>query len=143
MGNTELSVALAAGGWNVIGLGQGDFRALRSFGHMSKFQGQLVTDAEPKLPAYQLLGAVEKGKDGCSFACEQAFIGLYHGLKKVVFEGRTDLTAGLTKQNFVIQGGCLLVNEDCKPVFQHMFTRTAERWPIEQLLRAVEAAGTA
>ena len=110
MGNTELSVALAAGGWNVIGLGQGDFRALRSFGRMSKFQGQLVTDAEPKLPAYQLLGAVEKGKDGCSFACEQAFIGLYHGLKKVVFEGRTDLTAGLTKQNFVIQGGCLLVN---------------------------------
>ena len=142
MASEELNAALAAGGWNVIGLGQGDFRGLRSFGRMSKFQGQLVTDlAQPKLPAYQLLGAVDKGKDGCRFACAQAFVGAYHGLKKVVFEGRTDLTAGLTKQNFVIQGGCLLIDEECRPVFQHMFTKTAERWPIDALLRTVRAAG--
>ena len=115
---------------------------------MTKFDGVLVTDLQqPSLPAYRALGAHRKGKDGGAFICEQAILGTYHGIRSVWFRGHGDLTHGVIKSNFLIQGGCVLFDEACRPLYARMFIRTAERWPIvdlvEQIRRADEASASA
>ena len=78
---------------------------------------------------------------------EQAILGTYHGIRSVWFRGHGDLTHGVIKSNFLIQGGCVLFDEACRPLYARMFIRTAERWPIvdlvEQIRRADEASASA
>ena len=47
-----LHAALKQHNVKLLGLGQGDYTALKAFGRMTKFSGTLVTDLQqPKLPA--------------------------------------------------------------------------------------------
>ena len=127
-----------------MALGQGDHRALRAFARMTKFDGVLVTDLQqPSLPAYRALGAHRKGKDDCSFIFEQAVMGTYHGIRSAWFQGHSDLAYGVIKSNFLIQGGCVLFDEACRPLYTRMFTRVAERWPIVDLVEHIRRADEA
>jgi hypothetical protein len=142
--NEPLQAALADGGWNVVAVGQGDYRAIKTVARMSGFKGDIIVDFDqPKLPAFHALGSFPGGKDTCGFKVEQAFIGTFVGIRRVWFQGHRGLMSGfsLTKTDFLIQGGCLLIGPDCTPTYQKMFRQTNERWPIEELLAQVTQAG--
>ena len=109
---------------------------------MTKFPGKVVTDLDqPKLPAYQALGANAKGKDGCGFICEQALVGTVHAIRAIHFQGHRDLVVGFTKSNFVIQGGCLLVDDEGRTIYSKMFDKTSEHWPIDELIAQLTEVG--
>ena len=94
MDREDLLERLRNGGWELVGIGQGDFRALRTFGRMTKFPGTLYTDLDqPTLPAYRALGALGGGKDSCGFICEQIFKGTALGIKRVWWDGHRDLVS--------------------------------------------------
>ena len=125
----------------LLAVGQGDYRALAALGRMTKFEGTLVADLmQPSLPAYRALGAHPKGKDGCAFICEQIFVGTRHGINAIHFHGHKDLVNGVTRSNFMVQGGCLLLDEGCRVTYQHMFTKTSEHWPVEALVAKINEA---
>ena len=124
----------------VVALGQGNYHAINAFGRMSGFKGQIVVDFDqPTLPAFHALESRPGGKDTCGFMCEQAFLGTFVGIRRVWFRGNRDLMTGfsLTKTDFLIQGGCLLLGPDCVPTFQKMFDQTSEQWPVDELLAQV------
>ena len=141
-----LSAALERYGVRLLAVGQGDYRALKTFARMTKLSATLVTDLQqPDLPAYRALGAHRKGSDGCAFICEQIFKGTKEGIEAVHFReggGRTLLKGfSLLRTNLVIQGGCLLFDEKCTCVYQHMFTDTksSEHWPIDEMIAQMSA----
>ena len=125
-------------------MGQGDYRALKTFTRMTKFPGKAVTDLDQsKLPAYRALGANTKGKDGCGVMCQQTFTGTYQAIRRIKFLGYSDLVKGVGKTDFLMQGGCLLLDEDCQPLYQKMFTRSTDHWPIDELVAKVTELNTA
>ena len=70
--------------------------------------------------------------------CQQTFTGTYQGIRRIQFLGHKDLVKGVTKTNFLMQGGCLLLDEDCKPLFSRMFTSSTDHWPIDELIAKVK-----
>lgn len=109
---------------------------------MTGFQGTVVTDhTSPSLPAYRALGANAKGKDNCCFVFEQCFVGTGHGIKAVWLNGNRELVNGVARNDFLVQGGCLLLDEEMRVEYRHMFTKTSERWPIDKLVEVMGAGG--
>ena len=102
---------------------------------MTGFQGEVVTDhTSPSLPAYRALGANPKGKDDCCFVFEQIFVGTRHGIAAVWFKGHRDLVKGVASSDLLVQGGCLLLDEEMRITYRRMFSKTSERWPIDELV---------
>ena len=111
---------------------------------MSKFQGDIIVDhMQPSLPAYRALGALPKGQDNCCFVFEQIFVGTYHGIKAVWVQGHHDLVKGVAKSDFLVQGGCLVLDEETSVVYRKMFTKTSEHWPIDELVLKMCAGAVA
>ena len=105
--NEQLQKALFAGGWKLVGIGQGNIKALRSWGRLNRWPGLLYADQQqPDLPVFAALGANFKGDPvPCSRTCTDALVGTCHGISVVWGKcpPRTDLTAGVAKSNFEVR----------------------------------------
>jgi hypothetical protein len=132
--------ALVENGWSLVGIGQGQLKALKSWGRMNKFPGTLYSDLEqPSLPAYAALGARFKGNpQSCLSTFRQAVLGTLHGLRVVVINGHFDLTSGVAKSNFLVQGG-VIAFDGGREVFSQMMGQIDEPLPATALCEALRS----
>lgn len=141
--NAPLQKALSDGGWKLVGIGQGELKALRSWGRLNRWPGALYADQQqPELPAFAVLGANFQGDPvSCGKLCKDAVLGCCHGVSVVwcTCPPRTDLTAGVANNNFTVQGGVLAFDAASTPFFQHHVGQIDTPLPAEELRAALES----
>ena len=90
--DAQLQTALNDAGFELIGIGQGNLKALKGWGKLNRWPlGKLYSDFEqPSLPAFAALGANFRGKPTtCCKVAKDALKGTLHGLRVVVGGCRT------------------------------------------------------
>jgi len=143
MSDPALQTTLKSGDWRLVGIGMGDNRALKSWARLAMFPGKMYADAkQPSLPVFKALGANFKGEMNCKDVTRQACVGTYHGISVVWCRGYGDLTAGLLRNNFVVQGG-VVAFDGGKTVFSRHMARIDEPLPAAELAAALGTAPAA
>jgi len=141
--DVPLQKALSGGGWQLVGIGQGDIRALRAWGRLNRWPGALYADQkQPDLPAFAALGANFKGDAvPCSRLCADALLGCCHGVSLVwcTCPPRTAITAGVAKSNFEVQGGVLAFDKAPAAFFQQHSGRIDTPLATDALRVALES----
>lgn len=136
---------LKAGGWKLIGIGQGELKALKSFARLNDWPGEFYSDMDqPKLPAFAALGANFKGDPtSCARLIKDTFVGCYFGIEVVWCRGcppNTDLTASVQKNNFLVQSG-IVAMDGGTTVFNQQQRAIDTPLPAEALVTALEKHG--
>jgi len=138
-----LREAIGAGGWTLVGLGQGDPRALKSWGRLNKWPGALYTDQDqPKLPAFVMLGANFKMPQApCSRLCKDFCFGLCSAIATVWCScpPKFDLQRGAAKANVIVQAGVIALDYG-DTVFQQHVKYITDNLPAADLTVALKAA---
>lgn len=137
-----------AGGFALVGIGQGDPRALKSWARLNKWPGAFYSDtAVPHLPAYVALGARFEGtQKTCCKVTEESLVGSAHGLNVVFCQGcppNLDLIRAGTplNANVLVQSGVLCFDGGVQ-IFHHHSPDIDIPLPAAALTLALQQANT-
>ena len=108
---------------------------MKSWAKLQKFPGKIYSDKnQPNLPAFAALGANFKGKpQTCCRVARDAMVGTVHALNLVVCGCHFELTAGVTKQNVLVQAGVIAL-DDGRVVFKQMQESIDQPLPTKELI---------
>jgi hypothetical protein len=140
-----LQEALASSGFKLVGIGQGNLKALKSWARLNKWPGELYSDMDqPKLPAFAALGAVFKpDPTPCSKTCWRALLGTAFGISVVWCRGcppSTDLTAGVASNNFLVQAGVVCFGEAGSVLLSRHMRDISTPLPAEEVAEVLRLA---
>ena len=143
--DAQLQTALNDAGFELIGIGQGNLKALKGWGKLNRWPlGKLYSDFEqPSLPAFAALGANFRGKPTtCCKVAKDALKGTLHGLRVVVGGCHFELTTGVAKNNVLVQAGIVAFNDDGKVIFKQMQESIDQPLPADELRAAIAGLAT-
>ena len=93
---------------------------------------------QPALPAFEALGANFKGKrQNCCKVTADAILGTFHALRVVIAQGHFELTAGVTRQNFLVNAGVVAFDAG-RVVYKYMQDSIDQLLPAEALRAAIQ-----
>jgi hypothetical protein len=131
----RLRDAAARRGVSIIGIGTGDYHAIKAFRRMTGFPGSVYLDSSSELAAFKALGAQMHGApESCCAIARHAAAGAVLGLARAARQ--PSLLAGVRHSNMAVQGGVLLL-EGRQILFEAMFERIDQAFPLERLLAAL------
>ena len=135
--------AINSGGWSLVGIGQGELKAFRSWARLLKVPAtiRLYSDmTQPSLPAFAHLGANFRGERiGCGKLTVRTIKGTIFALRMLARSRSLDLTAGLAKNNVFVNAGIVALDQDGTHVFRHMQSDVLSPLPSASLASALKA----
>jgi hypothetical protein len=140
--DARLRAALEASGYELVGIGQGELKALRSWGRLNKWPGALYSDTDqPRLPAFAALGATFRPEPApCAKTCARALVGTWFALSMILCRGcppNLDLVSGFARNNVLVQSGVFVFNAAGELVLQEAMRDTDTPLPAAAVAEAL------
>ena len=138
-----MTAALGDGGWKLVGIGQGDLKALKGWAKLVKFSGTLYADqAQPELPAFKALEGryADLAAAGCGHVCKESCIGSGYALFRLCCQCNCELARGAGSTNYKVMGGVIALDGG-RTVFRQVLEHEDAPMPAQELIGALRAAG--